>query len=165
MKYPRGQTIVETLIATVIFAIIVTPFINSVANLTSSQIRNRHRSQAIQYARGGIEIVYNLAINSPSWEGFAQLADNPEKIYHPTSYPDNLALIEGEEIIGQRFVRQIKFKKAPRDESGNLDESSPTQEDQNTIRATSLVSWEDRGKQEKVELVTYLIDFELIEGD
>jgi len=156
-KISCGQTLFELLIAMAIFALIITPFVSSLINLTSSQVKYRHRIQATQYCREALEIVYNLAANYPSWEDFVTTYADPLKTYYP-SQSGELDLIEGiEPAIEGRFSRQIVITKALRNNQGNIDKNDSNPDD-NTIEIISRVFWKERNKNEKIEIITYLIN-------
>lgn len=168
-KINSGQTLVEVLVAAAIFSLILTPFLSSLLNLTRAQVKYRHQTQATQYAREGLEIVYNIAVNTDSWADFAAYANNPDPnnpdLYYPVpigmpSVYTLLSLQRGtQSLAGGTFLRAIFFQKARRDDvSGNLSEDPTAPEDSNTIKTTSRVSWQEGGREQKVEFNTYLID-------
>lgn len=158
-KINSGQTLVELLIATAVFSLIIGPFLSSLINLTAAQVRYRHRIQATQYAREGLEIVYNQAVNAEEWNDFAHYADNPDQSFHPALVGGYFSLEPGSETIG-KFTREITFQKAWRDAEGNVVDEETGSEDENTIRVVAEVFWQDRGKDQEIELTTYLINFE-----
>lgn len=139
-KSVLGQSLIELLIAVAVFGLIITPFLGSLLNLTTAQVRYRHRVQASQYAREGLEIAYNLVVNSQDWDDFADTYDG--QTWHPSS-TDPLELVEGTELIdGDKFTRGISFEK----------------KDAEILEVSSKITWEDRGKEQEVELITSLID-------
>ena len=164
-KINSGQTLVELLIAMAVFSLIIGPFLSSLINLTAAQVRYRHRIQAAQYAREELEIAYNIAVNAEAWEDFTNLVDpdNPEKPYHP-SPTGVLAFDEGTELIGGIFTRETTFKKARRDDAGNVVDDETATEDENTIKVVAKVSWRERGKDQEIVLTTYLMNFEFLGG-
>lgn len=157
-KNNLGQTLVEVLIGIAIFSLILTPFLSSLLNLTTANVKYRHQTQAVQHAREALEIAYNLSVNADSWDDFAALADDPTTSYHPILSSGVYELQLGEQEIG-RFKRALFFQKARRDAGGNLTED-PTapEEDENTIKVISKLAWEESGQNQEIELVTYLID-------
>ncbi|MFC1790818.1 prepilin-type N-terminal cleavage/methylation domain-containing protein [Patescibacteria group bacterium] len=157
-----GQSIVELLIAMAVFSIIIVPFLSSLRNLTLGQLRDRNRIQAAHYAREGLEIVYNLSLNSEDWESFMALA-NTGRAYYPSFTPSGVTLATGEEQLeGGKYKRQILLESGLRDGEGNptrgIDE--PGVVDPKLLFAQSIVKWDDRGNEEEILLVTYLIEVE-----
>lgn len=142
-KNTGGQTLIELLIALAVFAITSMAFLSSLVNLMSAHVRYRQQNQAVQYAREGLEITYNLAVNSNDWNEFLNLASNSHP-YHPTS-SGSLGLEENSETISSIFTRSIILEN-----------------EDNNIKATALVEWQQQGKAQQVELSTYLIDFSSI---
>ncbi|HUW21678.1 MAG TPA: prepilin-type N-terminal cleavage/methylation domain-containing protein [Candidatus Bathyarchaeia archaeon] len=163
-KAAKGQTLIELLIATAIFALIISPFVSSLANLTFAQVRYRHQIQAAQYAREALEIAYNIIINledTQAWDTFvADYADNGQ-VYHPT-LTEPLSLMTGIELpIAGKFSRQIAFEKARRDNDTLDIDKNGAIIDSNTLKITVTVNWNDQGKTQDVKIFTYLINFKL----
>lgn len=158
-----GQTLVEVLVGVAIFSLILTPFLSSLLNLTTANVKYRHQTQAVQHAREALEIAYNLSVNADTWDDFAALANNPDPnnpdLYHPVLSVDGVyALSPDEQKIG-RFYRALFFQKAKRDLDGNLTEDpAAPEEDDNTIKVTAKVTWDEGGGNQEIELNTYLID-------
>jgi type II secretory pathway pseudopilin PulG len=157
-KINSGQTLVEVLIGVAIFSLILSPFLSSLLNLTTANVKYRQQTQATHHARELLEIAYSLSVNADSWtDDFAALADDPTQPYYPVQESGIYSLFSLEkdtQTVG-RFERAFYFQKARRDEEGNLTEDPTAPEDLNTIRVTSKVTW---GQNQEIELVTYLID-------
>lgn len=140
-----GQTLIEPLLAMALIGLLLAPFLGAITNLAHSQEKYRHQTEATQYAREGLEITYNLVVNhTGEWENFV------------ISHLGATTLPKG------RFTREVTLEKARRNnDDGNIsDETADTWEDINTLKVISKVLWSERGKNEKVELTTYLISLE-----
>lgn len=143
-SHQAGQMIIEPLLAIAIFGLLLAPFLGSISNLVHSQVKYRHQTEAVQYAREGLEIAYNEAVNADIWEDFV----------------DSRAGTTTTDPTEGRFTRKITIAKANRDGNGNLDETVDNPDD-NTLKAVSKVTWEEQGQSQEVELTTYLIDLEV----
>jgi hypothetical protein len=153
MRKSPGQITLEPVIAIAVFAIVIVPFISSVSNLLSFQVKNRRMAQASQYAREGLEITYNLAATVDDWEEFV---DKTGKEYYPSA-AGTLVLHEFDSnnaVLDELFTRKIILSKAERDGENNVVESGTP--DPNTVKAVCQVAWEERGQPMSVEQVTYL---------
>ena len=160
----HGQLLIEVLIAVAIFCAIIIPFILSLSNLVFSQTRYHQRVQAANYARGGLEITYNIVANTSDWGDF--VTSHHLGTFHPSN-SDDLELIDGEEIIEGRFTRQITIAKVWRDdENGEIvdEDDGDNWEDDNTLKIVSKVSWQELDELKKIEFVTYLINLEVLGG-
>jgi type II secretory pathway pseudopilin PulG len=151
-KINLGQTLVEVLIGVAIFSLILNPFLSSLLNLTTANVKYRHQTQATHHARELLEIAYNLSVNADSWNDFAALANNPEPDnpipYYPVQESGvySLSSLESDNTqeVG-RFERALYFQQEDPTGGGSL----------NTIKVTAKVTW---GQNQELELVTYLID-------
>lgn len=141
---------VEILIGVAIFSLILTPFLSSLLNLTTANVKYRHQTQAVQHAREALEIAYNLSVNADSWADFAALAGDPTKPYHPVLSMGVYTLEEDPQDIG-RFQRALFFQ--------NDNPLNPG--DPNTIKVASKVTWKEGGQDQEIELFTYLIDLSI----
>lgn len=156
MRSNQGSTLIETLIAITIFAIIATGFISATFALGMSELRTRIRTEAAQLARENIEIVYNLSVQD--WNSLIQL----EGEYHTTLNSQGFfELTEGREILDSAvpFSRYLLIEPLTRDTFGDL----VTVEDDevvNMVRVESIVSWET-GNQEEISYRLYLTNFDL----
>lgn len=157
-KAESGQMLIEPLLAIAIFGLLLAPFLGSIGNLAHSQVKYRHQVEAVQYAREGLEIVYNIAVNADDWSDYFITGDNPHLgIFHPNLSGGNPDLASESETVGGRFTREINIAKAKRDSNGNLDETTDTDDD-HTIKVVSKITWEEAGQLQKIELTTYLIN-------
>lgn len=159
----QTQNLVEILLATSILGFVVVPFLGSAVNLSRVLLRARIKSQAIHYAREGIEISYNLALQD--WDQFK--AQNGS--YHPTIVDGNFALeLTPETDLAGKYDRVIIIKQAERngieqkpseEKTGNLfkigDPPGNSVSDPETMKVTCQVSWDNLGKPETIQFVNY----------
>ncbi|MBN1263193.1 MAG: hypothetical protein JW991_02455 [Candidatus Pacebacteria bacterium] len=135
----KGQSLVELLLGLMVFGLVLTPFLTSLSTITTNQVKYRHQIQAVQHAREALEIAYNIVVNNNNWDGFVAT--------HPSSqlfYPSSEGIPEfrpGMENIDDLFQRSINFKK-----------------EDNLLKTTARIAWLERGKEQEIELVTYLMD-------
>jgi len=119
-----------------------------VVNLTRNQVKYRRRIQATQYAREGLEITYNIAVNTATedWDSLIYVLGNDSGLARrPTQdLNDNYAgFTDGEEPgLGGIFTRGLYFAHSD-----------------DTLKVTSRVSWQESGKNQEIELLTNLINF------
>lgn len=157
-KAQSGQMLIEPLLAIAIFGLLLAPFLGSISNLAHSQVKYRHQTEAVQYAREGLEIVYNIAVNVDNWSDYFMVDDYHLGTFHPDLSGSRPDLASGSETVRGRFTREINLAKAKRNSSdGNLDEKSG-EDDDKTLRVISKVTWDEQGQDQKIELTTYLIN-------
>lgn len=143
MKSSRsGQTLIEIIIAIAIFSVVVSLAIFSVANVSSSTVRSRLRSQATNYAKEGIEICYNLSLQD--WIEFSDKSGT----YHPVLSSGVFILAQGSQLLADRFTREITIEDANDPDVADL------------LKVTSLVTWYASGRDQEVKFVIYLADLE-----
>jgi prepilin-type N-terminal cleavage/methylation domain-containing protein len=160
----KGQTLLEILIGVAVLGIIASPTISSLINTGRTTLKYNHQIRATQYAREGLEVAYNLAVNSDNWQELVDLTENPAATYYPTLTPGGFStLAEGIETLEDQFYRAIFIQKAKRDTNGNLDEENG-QEDPNTLRVITRVLWQEGQTNQVVKLETYLINFPALEN-
>ena len=153
---------IEVMIATVLFSMIILTFITSIASLGFTQIRSRTKTQAIQLAREGIEIAYNLSVYN--WTDFSSLDGQ----YYPEINPGGAApfaghqytFVSGSENLSTRFTRTVEVETVMRDSNGNVSTSGTV--DGLTKKITSRVSWLENGTTQEVTITTFTTSLESI---
>lgn len=158
-KFKSGQSLIEVLIAVAILSFVIVIFLFSFSNLAFSYVNHQYQIEATQYAREGLEMVYNISVNSENWEDFVDLAD-PDKTYSPFIAPEGLVLIEGVETIEEKFTREIFLEKALRDPVTGEITGDSGEEDENTLKATARVSWQFQAEDQYITYITYLINWQ-----
>ena len=143
--HTKGHSLVELLTAITILSLITSPFVSSLANVTTAQIKYRHRTQATQYAQEALEIAYNLAVNTINWQTFRQYGDNPDQNYFPFVDANGFFdLAPGEETnIKGKFNRSLSFSHKD-----------------NGLIVQVEITWQERNQPQEVAISTYLIEFE-----
>lgn len=166
MKFNQsGAGLLETIIATAIFGIIMVGFVSSISSLGFTEIKTRLRTDATQAARENAEIAYNLSVRD--WADFSTLADSNKK-YHP-KFPvtgaNYVSLEPGEEklSINNALNRYLVISPVNRDLDGNIVESGGTL-DPDTLKIESVVYWGDGDMSETVSFVSYLTNFSTLEN-
>lgn len=166
IKKTRGSGIsaIEILVAVSIIAVTLTSLLGVINFSLKSPSLLRETTQANLLAQEAIEAARTFR-DSTNWttNGLGtlsvktEIADNP---YYPkidtSQGSPRWVLLGGEEII-VNFTRKVIFEKVFRDASGNIAESGA--EDSGTRKVTAVVSWDYRGANRAVELVTYLTDW------
>lgn len=126
--------------------------------LATSQVVQQ-TSQATALAQEALEIVRNIR-DGTEWSvdglGTFTLGD----LYHPEQLggpPPEWTLVAGSETIDE-FARQIVFEEVYRDGSDNIYPSGGSL-DPDTVKTVAVVSWEERGRTHRVELVAYFTNW------
>jgi len=127
--------------------------------LATSQVVQQ-TSQATALAQEALEIVRNIR-DGTEWSvdglGTFTLGD----LYHPEQLggpPPEWTLVAGSETIDE-FARQIVFEEVYRDGSDNIYPSGGSL-DPDTVKTVAVVSWEERGRTHRVELVAYFTNWQ-----
>src|SRR3989338_472083 len=126
--------------------------------LATSQVVQQ-TSQATALAQEALEIVRNIR-DGTEWSvdglGTFTLGD----LYHPEQLggpPPEWTLVAGSETIDE-FARQIVFEEVYRDGSDNIYPSGGSLHP-DTVKTVAVVSWEERGRTHRVELVAYFTNW------
>ncbi|MCA9398067.1 prepilin-type N-terminal cleavage/methylation domain-containing protein [candidate division WWE3 bacterium] len=141
----KGASLVEILIAILLFGIILASIILGFTNVARNEHNARVRGQAINLAREGLEAIYVLA------EGNWSLIDSTTvgSTYQVNGTSGEWQLVSGSETIGE-YTREIIFTNATRKSDGNLDTDgsfdSGDYEDTETKIITVTVTWNSFGK-------------------
>lgn len=152
-NWRQGSSLIETLIASALFGLVLLGFVSAISSLGISELKSRLRTEAAQSAREAIEIAYNLS--TQDWQTFASLDGD----YHPIISNDHYGLADNEQSLASNplLKRRLTITPARRDTSGLIVESGGTI-DPTTMRVTSLVYWNEGKESERVVYTTYLTD-------
>jgi len=154
----KGISIIEIL---VVIAIIITA-LSSLLGLASFSLGVstliKQTNQANNLSQEVMEAVRNFR-DGTSWDidGLGKLATSTDYYPQATGSPSKWQLVQGTENI-DGFTRKVVFKDVMRDSNSNIVESGGTN-DPNTKKVTVTVSWEERGRDHKLEIFTYLTNW------
>lgn len=143
----KGASLVEILIAILLFGIILASIILGFTNVARNEHNARVRGQAINLAREGLEAIYVLS------EGNWSLIDSTTtgSSYQVNGSSGEWELVTGSETIGE-YTREIVFTNAIRSSDGNLDTdgvldaAAGDYSDPETKVITVTVTWNSFGK-------------------
>ena len=150
MKSSPGYTLIELLVATAIFAVVLVTLIASITNLGVVQLKTRHRSNAIQLARESIEIAYNLSVND--WNNISSLNGT----YHPNLISGEYQLTSGNQTLEDIYTREITISPVLRNAHGLISNSGTP--DPNSLLIVSKVTWTTNTTSDEIEYSTILIN-------
>jgi len=115
--------------------------------------------QANALAQGVMEAVRDFR-NQNSWSVSGLGALSVGAAYYPEktgSVPPEWNLVLGQEAVGI-FTKQVIFETVYRDSNDDIAESGI--EDPYTKKAIVIVSWQERGRDQQVELVSYFTNWQ-----
>ena len=158
-KDNKGISVVEILAVVAVIAIALTSLLGlaSFSLGVSNLLKQTTRANFI--AQETVEAVRNFR-DGTTWDTDGLGTLTTEVAYYPkksTDTPPKWQIIQGEEQING-FTRKVVFNNVQRDGSDNIVESGGTNE-LDTKKITATVSWKERGRAHKVELVTYLTNW------
>ena len=154
----KGISIIEIL---VVIAIIITA-LSSLLGLASFSLGVstliKQTNQANNLSQEVMEAVRNFR-DGTSWDidGLGKLATSTDYYPQATGSPSKWQLVQGTENI-DGFTRKVVFEDVMRDSNSNIVESGGTY-NPNTKKVTVTVSWEERGRDHKLEIFTYLTNW------
>lgn len=155
----RGSSLIETLIAVSIFALIASGFVSATMTLGMSQLRAKIRSEAALIARESLEIAYNLSVQD--WESFKALNQGE---YYPAIDPVTsfYRLETGDELVINKLDmrRRVEIQPLVRDVNGDFVAPLSGQEPE-FVKATAKVNWKAGPQTESIEYEIYLTNFEI----
>lgn len=142
----KGASIVEILIAILLFGIVLASIILGFTNIARNEQNARVRGQAINLTREGLEAIYSIA--EFSWSDISNAAIGDP--HHVITTAGHWELATGTETIDQ-YQRTITFENAIRNTSdNNLDTDGSLDaddyEDTGTKIITVTIDWNSFGK-------------------
>ena len=153
----RGGSLVEI----VIVAGIITGALIAILGLASLFVATAHlvqqTGQATLLAQEGLEIVRNYRDGTDWAIGLGAVSFAPAS-YHPeqSGAPPSWVLMSGDETLGE-FTRSLQFQEVYRDGDDNIAGSGTV--DDNTVKVTVTVSWQERGRTHEVQLSAYIANW------
>lgn len=144
------MSVIEVMLATVMFAILATGGIATIVHSFSVNRRGEEETQATLMAQEGIE-----AVRSIKNKGWSNLSAGTTGV----ATTGNAWGFDGNPDVNGRFTRTIQIDQVMRNSSGVIVNSGGTV-DPDTMKVTSTVTWAyTTGNNENVQLSTYLTNF------
>lgn len=154
----KGFSIIDILVAITIFGIVFSTLLGVTYFSIVTSTLLKQTTQANNIVQETIEAVRNFR-DGTVWDvdGLGKLATDTDYYPEATGSPLKWQLIQGRQTIGI-FTRKVVFKDVFRDSNSNIVESGGTY-DPNTKKLIATVSWQNKGRSYKVEVVTYLTNW------
>lgn len=157
-KFIKGISIIEILVVIFILGVSFVSFFTLINFSLRIASLNKANLKANTLAQEAMEAVRNFRDNT-SWsvDGLATLSLETE--YHPEKTvisPIEWDLVFNKETI-DGFDREVVFQKVYRD--GDFDIAASGTEDPDTRKAVVTVSWQERGKNYSIVLISYFTNW------
>ena len=157
----KGLLIIDILIAISVIIIAFVSILGFASFLLRFSSLQEQMNQASFLCQEAIEAVRNFR-DGTSWStnGIGTLTTNLDYYPQATGSPARWQLVQGTENING-FERKVVFQKVSRDPiTKNIELNyNPVNDDPDTIKVTATVSWQERGRTHKVEVITYLTNW------
>jgi len=158
----KGVSVVEILVAIFILSLVLGGLLEFASfSLQTSNLLNQ-ANQANNLAQEAMEAVRNFR-DGTNWteNGLGTLTTG--LAYYPQKSTDTSSkwlFVQGEETI-DGFTRKVVFERVSRDPSTkNIEEDyNPSNDDPDTRKVIVTVSWQERGRGHKIELVNYFTNW------
>ena len=154
----KGISIIEMLVAVAILGVTLTSIFGLINfSLTAANL-TKQTTQANALAQETMEAVRSFR-DRTVWNGDGLGILTVGSAYHPekTVAPFEWTLLLGQETI-DIFTREVVFATVYRDINDNIVDSGT--EDPATKKAMVAVFWQERGRDHKIELVTYFTNWQ-----
>lgn len=150
----RGATLVETLVAIALASVVLTAVVGMVVSAVSTSTLSKSRTTATRYAEEGVEVArktrdrtdwptfFNTYVGISSWQ-----------------VDPSFNLTNGTGLPLPPFQRSIRLTDASNQTCGNSQGQNSGQQGNSCVdrvQVVTRVTWQDKGKTQQVELVTYL---------
>jgi len=158
----KGISAIEILIAVAIIALTFTSLLGLATFSLKASLLTKENIKAKNIAQETLEAVRNFR-DGTDWEdanGLKNILTGEDNPYHPEkngSVPPEWELVAGEEAING-FTRKVFFYNVQRDINDNIVESGGINDDY-TKKVKVFVSWQERGRDHQIEIITYLTDW------
>ncbi len=155
----KGISIIEILIVIAIIAIALTSFLGLASFSLSTSTLIKKTTQANYLAQELMEAVHNFR-DGTDWQsdGLGILITGADYYFQKTGSPAEWQPILGEESIAG-FTRKIILEEVTRDENDDIVSGGGTN-DLDTRKVMVRVSWPEKGRNQQLELVTYLTNWQ-----
>jgi type II secretory pathway pseudopilin PulG len=150
MTSRSGFTLIETLLAGLIFSLVLTTIVTSISAITMSQLRAQQRLHSTILAANNLEITYNYSLGN--WSRITSLTSGLP--YHPELVSGTYQISEDYAKTGP-FSTAIIIEPVKRDSQGLISESGTI--DPHTYKLTSRVKWETN-ETNTYDLITFLTE-------
>ncbi len=141
LRSQHGSTLVESVVAIGLASVIVSAIVGMVVSAIASSTAAKSRTTATRYAEEGLEVA-RLTRDRNSWASFYPSYVNAS-VWHVGA--TNTLVTSTDTGIISVYTREIRFTNA----------SSPTTNN-DRVQVDVQVKWIDKGKNEVVQLVSYL---------
>lgn len=149
-KLYSGLSVVEAMLAIMIFALLALSGVGTVINSFTVNRRGEEETQASIMAQEGLDAV--RSIKNKGWSSVTTGA-------HGLATTGDQWSFNGVSDVNGRFTRVVNISAVNRDASGNIISTGGTV-DPDTMKVTSTVSWDFfTGKNESVSLTSYVTNF------
>ena len=154
----KGISVIEILVVVTIISIAFSSLLGLASFSLGVSTLIKQTNQANNLSQEVMEAVRNFR-DGTSWDidGLGKLATSTDYYPQATGSPSKWQLVQGTENI-DGFTRKVVFEDVMRDSNSNIVESGGTN-DPNTKKVTVTVSWEERGRDHKLEIFTYLTNW------
>ena len=160
-KNQSGSTLIEILIASVVFSIVLLAFISALSTFGIIQIKTKLRSEGILLSKEYMEIAYNLSLQN--WDAFYSLNDTYTIQIRDTPDFNNIfpyyTFSPGLETIADTYTRSIEISSVYRDDQGKISDNVNGQLDPQTKKIKVTTSIIPIDTIEPLVYETYLINF------
>ncbi|MCK4454301.1 prepilin-type N-terminal cleavage/methylation domain-containing protein [Candidatus Parcubacteria bacterium] len=166
--HQKGFSAAELIIAIFVLTIASAGFYQiAVLSLNISK-ENKNEMKAAYLAKEGIEAIRNIR-DQVAWidaadgkTGIGELDLDLNDTHYPIISANSweLTFIDPG-LIDNRFSRKIVFEKLSRDpDTGDIEDVyNSVNDDENSRKITTIVSWQENGKDKEVTLISYLTNF------
>lgn len=154
----KGISIIEILVVVAIIAIAFSSLLGLASFSLGVSTLIKQTNQANNLSQEVMEAVRNFR-DGTSWDtdGLGKLTTSIDYYPQATSSPSKWQLVQGTENI-DGFTRKVVFEDVMRDSNDKIVESGGDF-DLNTKKVIVTVSWEERGREHKVEIINYLTNW------
>ncbi len=166
--HQKGFSAAELIIAIFVLTIVSTSFYEiAVLSLKISK-ENKNEMKAAYLAEEGIEAVRNIR-DQVAWidaddgkTGIGEFDIDLNDTYYPIISGNSWELTSIDPgPINNRFNRKVVFKKLSRDpDTGDIEDVyNSVNDDENSRKIITIVTWQENGKDKDVTLISYLTNF------
>jgi len=159
LKQQKGISLIEALLAVALITTAFVSFLTLSSLNTKVNFQKANITRAKFLAQEAVEAIRNFR-DSTEWEknGLGTLQSSISYHLEKTGSPLNWILVPGEKQIG-KFTQKIVFENVYRDSNDNITLEGGTL-DPDTKKVIITISWQEKAKEKKVEITTYLTNWQ-----